>query len=428
MNEVYIIGVGCSVFGKRPKQSFKALTREIYLATLADAGLADGLAIDMAWFANCGMHSWGQNNIRGQVCLAPLQREQLLAERMPIINVEGACASGSLALHGAWKDVLSGQAELSLAIGVEKTFHPEAPEKTLTMLAGGIDNLDPDEWQSYYRRAGEAIGQTFMPGLQRSIYMDTYAMQARYHMQKYGTTRRQLAMSAAKAHCYGALNPKAQYRFTMTPEQVLEDYLVSDPLTRAMCAPISDGAAAALLCSEKFLRSLPQTCQRRAVRVAASVLSGGKYRAYDEPGLSRIAANKAYAQAGVKPCDIHVAEVHDATSFCEIYQVEMLGFCAQGEGGSFVESGATALDGAIPINTSGGLVAKGHPIGATGLSMIYELVQQLRNEADNRQVANAHRSLAENAGGVMGFDEAVCSVVILEGNVRRAHERKIERK
>jgi acetyl-CoA acetyltransferase len=212
----------------------------------------------------------------------------------------------------------------------------------------------------------------------------------------------------------GALNPKAQYRFELSPEQVLADRPVSWPLTRAMCSPIGDGAAAALLCSEKALRELPAATRERAVRVRASVLTGGKYRKLDEPGLSRLAAQRAYAAAGLQPSDIDVAEVHDATSFCEIYQAEMLGFCEIGTGGPFVGSGATALGGRIPINTSGGLVSKGHPVGATGLSMVYELTGQLRGECGPRQVRGADIALAENGGGVIGFDEAACAVTLLQ--------------
>jgi acetyl-CoA acetyltransferase len=181
-----------------------------------------------------------------------------------------------------------------------------------------------------------------------------------------------------------------------------------------MCAPVGDGAAAALLCSAEYLKGCSPGVQNRAVKVRASVLTGGKYRSFDEPSLSYTAAQKAYQTAGLKPSDIDLAEVHDATSFCEIYQVEMLGFAPIGQGGKFVEEGQTALEGKIPVNTSGGLVSKGHPVGATGLGMIYELVTQLRGEAGERQVKNSRLALQENGGGVIGFEEAACSVVILE--------------
>lgn len=419
MQDAYLIATSCTRFGKQPGASFKDLSREAYLAVLADAGLADGSAIGQAWFGNCGMGTWGQGNIRGQVCFTPLVREGLFPERVPMINVEGGCATASMALHGAWKDVLSGTAELSLAIGVEKTFVPDsvpdAAARTQAIFDGGIDQLDPADWLAYYAAAGEQAGKPFKPkDGGGTLFMDTYAMQAAWHMKTFGTTAAQIAAGASKNHAMGALNPLAQYQFEVSPEQVLADRLVSWPLTRSMCAPIGDGAAAALVCSAAFLKTLPAAVQARALRIRASVLTGGKYRRLDEPGLSQLAAQRAYAMAGLSPQDIDVAEVHDATSFCELYQAEMLGFCAVGQGGAYVASGATSLGGERPINLSGGLVSKGHPVGATGLSMIHELALQLRGEAGARQQAGATIGLAENGGGVMGFDEAACAVTILE--------------
>jgi acetyl-CoA acetyltransferase len=412
--DIYVIGAYSTQFRRWPERSHKDLTREAYLGTLADAGIDSGSPIEFAWFGNCGMWVDGQGSVRGQVCMTPLIREGLFPERVPIVNVEGGCATASMAFHGAWKDIASGQSELSLAIGVEKTFNPDHPDRTAALFDGGIDQYDPEEWHDYYRRAGEEAGKPFEPGPGRTIFMDTYAMQAAWHMKTYGTTQAQIATIAAKNHTIAADNPKAQYRFKMTAEEVLNDRPVSYPLTRSMCAPIGDGAAAALLCSKAYLERLPETTRARAVRVAATTLSSGKYRKLDEPGLSAVAARKAYAMAGIGPQDIDVAEVHDATSFCEVYQAEMMGFCAPGEGGRLAESGATALGGRIPINTSGGLVSKGHPVGATGLSMISELMTQLRGEAGPRQVEGAEFALAENGGGVTGFDEAACSVIILQ--------------
>ena len=415
MQDVYVIGVSCTAFGKQPQRSFKDLTREAYLDVLADAGLADGSLIEQGWFGNCGMGTFGQRNIRGQVCFTPLVREGLFPERVPMINVEGGCATATMAFHGAYKDILSGQVDVSLAIGVEKTYFEGDAAKTLEIFEGGIDQLDPQEWMAYYQAAGEASGKPFNPnGAGGTLFMDTYAMQAAHHMKRYGTQREHIAFAASKNHAMGALNPKAQYRFEVTPEQVLEDREVSWPLTRAMCSPIGDGAAAAILCSERALQNLPAATRERAIRVRASVLTGGKYRDLNEPGLSHVAAQKAYRVSGLTPNQIDVAEVHDATSFCEIYQAEMMGFCEMGQGGAFVASGATALGGKLPINTSGGLVSKGHPVGATGLSMIYELCEQLRGESGARQVAGADIALAENGGGVVGFDEAACAITILQ--------------
>ncbi len=414
MADVYIIGSYSTRFQKWPDKSFKDLTREAYLGVLDDSGLENGQDIEIAYFGNCGLGTWGQPCIRGQVCFTPLVREGLFPERIPTVNVEDACATSSVAMNGAWKDILSGQSHVAIAMGVEKTYVPDDAMKTMELFAGGIDQLDPEEWQAHYREQGEIAGKPFETGPGRTVFMDTYAMQATHHMKKWGTTQKQIAVGAAKNHNNGSLNPLAQYQFEISVDEVLADREVSHPLTRAMCAPISDGAAAAILCSGDYLRNLPTQVQNRAVKVKASALSGGKYRSLDEPGLTKIAADKAYAMAGVAPSDINVAELHDATSFCEIYQVEMMGFCEIGQGGKFVGDGHTMLDGKIPVNTSGGLVSKGHPVGATGLSMIHELTAQLRGEAGARQVEGVCLALAENGGGVMGMEEAAACITILE--------------
>jgi len=414
VSDAFVLAAFSTDFGKKAEQSYKSLTREAYLGLLGDAGFPDGAAIESAWFSNTGLHRYGQASVGGQVLFTPLVREGLFPERVGMVNVHNACASGASAFRGAWLEVKSGAAQVALAIGVEKMVDPDrSPAETAEMFMGGIDRFDEHEWRDYYAAAGEEAGKPFdVPG-DRSMFMDTYAMQAAWHMKRYGTTLRQLASSAAKTHNFGALNPRAQYRFEMSVDDVLADREVSYPLTRAMCAPIGDGAAGALLVSERRLRELPGEVRDRAVLVAATALSGGKYRDLDEPGLSRTAAQRAYRQAGIGPEAIDVAEVHDATAFCEIYQVEMLGFCEDGAGGDFVGRGETRLGGSLPVNTSGGLVSKGHPVGATGLSMVAELTQQLRGEAGDRQVPGARTALAENGGGVVGFDEAACAVTLL---------------
>jgi acetyl-CoA acetyltransferase len=420
MRPVYVVGSHSTTFGKKPDTSFKELTRETYLGVLADSEQEDGRLVEFIYFGNSAMHGVKQGTIRGQACTVELVDEGLIWPRTPTINVEGACATGSMAFHSAWKDVASGASQLAVAIGVEKLFLPKAtsdPTAKKAMMRGfmnGVDNFDVPRLIAAYESAAASIGATFKPEEGRSIFMDTYAVQALLHMDRYGTTQRQLAVAAAKAHTYGAQNPLAQYRFEMTVDDVLADREITFPLTRAMCAPIGDGAASAVLCSEEVLETLPSRVQRRAVRIAASVLTGGYYRSIDEPSLSAVAATRAYERANVGPEDVDVVELHDATSFSEIYQLEMLGFASPGGGGPLVESGATGLGGRLPVNTSGGLVSKGHPVGATGLSMIYELVTQLRGEAGSRQVPNAAVGLQENGGGVIGLEEAACSVIILE--------------
>uniref|UniRef100_A0A2A4Z6B4 Thiolase C-terminal domain-containing protein n=1 Tax=OCS116 cluster bacterium TaxID=2030921 RepID=A0A2A4Z6B4_9PROT len=248
--------------------------------------------------------------------------------------------------------------------------------------------------------------------------MDVYGLQAKYHMKKYGSTPEQIAYAAAKNHNNGALNPKAHYRFEMTPEQVLADREISWPFTRSMCASMTDGAAAIIICSEAYLKTQTQSVKDRAICIRAALFTGGKYRSVSEPSLTHIAANKAYQKTGINPNQIDVAEIHDASSFCEIYQSEMLGFCEIGEGGEFIASGATKIGGTIPINTSAGLVSKGHPIGATGLSMTFELVTQLRGDAGKRQVKDAAIALQENGGGIIGMEEgridgAIAAAILL---------------
>ena len=414
MRDVYIVATSCTAFGKHADKTFKDLTRAAYTDALSDAGLARGELIEQAWFGNCGMGQWGQGGIRGQVAFTPLVEDGLFPERVPMINVEGGCATASFAFHGAWKDIASGESEVSLAVGVEKLVSPDRPERVAEIFATGIDQLDPEKWHAYYTQAGIDAGKPFETGPGRTVFMDTYAMQAAWHMKRYGTTQRQIAAGASKNHFHGSLNPKAQYRFELSVDEVLADRAISFPLTRAMCSPLGDGAAAAILCSGEALANFPRATQARAVKIRASTLSGGKYRKLDEPGLSKVAADKAYARTGLVPADFDLAEVHDATSFCEIYQLEMMGFCPLGEGGRFIESGATRLGGRIPVNVSGGLVSKGHPIGATGLSMIHEVSAQLRGEAGLRQVKGACLGIIENGGGVMGFDEAACAITVLE--------------
>jgi len=203
----------------------------------------------------------------------------------------------------------------------------------------------------------------------------------------------------------------SQYQQVMTAEEVLAAKPVAYPLTRPMCAPVGDGAAAAIVCSEKFLKKLTNV---RPVRIRASILGTGADRDIDAPDIGERLAHKAYMAAGVGPKDINTAEVHDATSWGELHQTESMGFCPMGEGGPFAESGATKLGGRMPVNTSGGLECKGHPIGASGLSQIHELVTQLRGEAGKRQVQGARLALAENGGGNIGVEEAAMGIHILE--------------
>ena len=413
-SDVYIIGIFSTPAGRFPEKSPKNLVREAYLGALNDAQI-DGVAVGHVWFSNMMLDFWGQPNVQGQVCMMPLIEEGLLPAGVPTTNVEAACASASMAFNGAWKDILSGQTELSLAIGVEKMYTADRRAEFFVRLEKGTDWLDPQKWQDLYRKSAAECGAEFAPSPDRSIAIDIYALWAKTHMARYGTTARQIASAAAKNHTNSVGNPRAQYRFPMDADAVLKDRMVRDPLTRAMCAPIGDAAAAAFLCSGDYLRGLPAHTRRRAIRIRAHSISGGKFQATWEDQRAPVrAARHAYKMAALEPGDIDLVELHDATSFAEIHLVEDLGLCARGEGGPFTSSGATARDGKIPVNPSGGLVSRGHPIGATGLMMLNELSIQLRGEGGEIQVPNARIGLAENGGGIIGNDLAACAVTILE--------------
>ncbi|MFZ5595912.1 MAG: thiolase family protein [Bacillota bacterium] len=407
---IYIIGVGMTRFGKYLDKGIKDLTGEALEITLKDCGLTRK-EIEAAWFSNStwGLHS-DQHSIRGQVALSVNGLEGI-----PVVNVENACASASTALHSAWMAVKAGVYDCVLAIGAEKLYSEDRNK----MMQGFASATDVEVTRMAMDRIKELIaGQKKESGGKEagekksgshSVFMDFYALGARQHMSRYGTTQRQLAVIAAKNHNNAVMNPLAQYTFPQTVEQVLEDREVAYPLTRAMCAPIGDGAAAAIICSENFLKKHPSG---RAVRILASVLKSGAWSATDD--ICRRASTAAYGMAGLGPEDVDVAEVHDATAFGELHQTEQMGFCPVGEGGPFAESGATAINGKIPVNPSGGLISRGHPIGASGLAQIHELVTQLRGEAGARQVQRHRIAMAENGGGFLGQGEAAMAIHILE--------------
>jgi acetyl-CoA acetyltransferase len=346
----------------------------------------------------------------------PLVEEGVLPAGVATTNVEAACASATLAFNGAWKDILSGQTKLSLAIGVEKMYDPTRKAEFFVRLEKGTDFLDPQPWIDLYQKMAASCGGQFQQAPDRSIAMDIYALWAKTHMAKYGTTARQIAHAAAKNHTNSVGNPRAQYRFAMDVDAVLADRMIVEPLTRAMCAPIGDAAAAALICSGSYLRGLPAETRKRAVKVVGHAVASGRMEATWEDDRAPVrAARRAYEMAGIGPAALDVVELHDATSFAEIHMVEDLGLCPRGQGGPFTASGATARHGKIPVNASGGLVSRGHPIGATGLMMLNELCLQLRGEAGDIQVPKAPRmGLAENGGGLIGNDFAACAVTILE--------------
>jgi acetyl-CoA acetyltransferase len=242
------------------------------------------------------------------------------------------------------------------------------------------------------------------------MFMDLYAAAARAHMERYGTTVEQMAAVSAKNSLHGSLNPRAQFRDVLSVEDVLSAPMIAEPLTRPMCSPIGDGAAAAVIMSEREMR---RRSVRRPVRVLSSVLRSGWDREGDEEGTVEVCAREAFEQAALGPADLDVAECHDASAPAEIIAYESLGLCAKGGGGPLVGSGATRLGGRLPVNPSGGLLRKGHPVGATGIAQIVELVEQLQGRCGARQVQGASVALAHNGGGSIGRDAAAMCVTIL---------------
>lgn len=412
MTEVYIAGIGMSGLGKFIDRSVKDLTAEAVNVALNDAGAEVG-NIEAAWFSNTrqGLLE-GQNAIRGQCALRPLGFASI-----PITNVENACASGSTALLQAVAHLRAGMCDIALVAGAEKMFFPDKRDAMFRAFMGGTDIHRLEEFQALVEGQAEHLIPEALRNIdtgQRSFFMDSYAAQARLHMDTFGTTQRQFAAVAAKNHWHSTMNPMAQYQTDMSIEEVLEGRLISWPFTLPMCAPISDGAAAAVVCSERGLSRLQE---KRSVLIRGiSLASGSPREATDFANhIGRMAALKAYEEAELDPADIDVAEVHDATAYSEIQQVENLGLCPIGEGGAFSEAGHTQLGGKVPVNPSGGLVSKGHPVGATGIMQLHELVTQLRGEAGKRQVENARIAVAENGGGFYETEEAATVVTVLEG-------------
>ena len=394
MRDVMVAGAGMTAFGQFPERNMKSLAGEAIAVALQDAGLTAG-EVDAIYYGNAAAGTiTGQHNIRGQSALRPAG---LLGK--PIVNVENACASGGSAVHLAWLAVASGQCEVALAVGAEKLAHPDKALVFKAMESG----LDLDQ-MAEMRAAVASTGA----GATQSIFMDVYARMARDYMARSGATAAHFARVAVKNHHAGALNPKAQFRGEVTEEQVLGSRMISDPITLLMCSAIGDGAAAVVLCSRAVARriSVPE------VRLAASVLVSGS----DDKSLPKAAtraSRKAYELAGVAPGDIDLVELHDAAAPGELILYEELGLCGAGEGPALLASGATALGGSMPVNPSGGLLSKGHPVGATGCAQIVELADQLRGRAGARQVSGARVALAENGGGYLGNDTAACAVTIL---------------
>ncbi len=375
MRDVAVIGVGMSKWGEVWKQSLRQLFVDAASEAIEDAG------VDKIDSMYVGCMSGGL--FVGQEHLASLLSDYLGVASIPACRVESACASGGVAFRQGFIDVASGMSDVVLVGGVEKMTDVDGGQATYA-LATAADQ----EYEVYQ-------GITF-PGL--------YAMIANAHMSRFGTTLEQLAHVTVKNQKHGSMNPRAQYPFEVTLDGVLCSTLVADPLRILHCSPITDGAAAVVLCPLETARKLSN---KPLVKVTGTGHSTDTIALHDREDITdlaatRRAAERAFKMAGVGPSDIDFAEVHDCFSIAEICVIEALGFVDRGKGGEAAESGLTALGGRIPVNTSGGLKSKGHPVGATGVAQIVEVTEQLRGESGKRQVKGAKRGLAQNMGGSGG--------------------------
>ncbi|MBW2421894.1 MAG: thiolase family protein [Deltaproteobacteria bacterium] len=403
-----VAGVGMTTFGKHMDRGLKSLGTEAVQAALADAGV-DSKDLEAAYVGNAAAGViTGQESIRGQVILRSMG-----LGRLPVVNVENACASSSTAFNQASAMVSAGLYDIVLALGVEKLYH-EDKKVTFSAFTGAVDieamSTIIEQLQAGAKASG-AKSASSGAGKSRSMFMDIYAQMARAHMAAYGTTVEQYAGVSAKNSFHGSLNPRAQFREALTVEQVLAQPMIAEPLTRSMCSPIGDGAAAAVVMSERKARELGVS---GGVRVVSSVLRSGWDHDPREAGTSEVCSKEAYEEAGVGPEDLDVIELHDASAPSELLTYESLSLCGKGEGGKLIEEGVTRLGGRCPVNTSGGLLRKGHPVGATGIAQIVELTEQLQGRAGDRQVAGARVALAHNGGGTIGPDAAAMCVTILK--------------
>lgn len=401
MRDVAIAGAGMTRFGKYLDRGLKDLSREAVDAALDSAGMdKTDLEIAVVGNAAAGLIT-GQECIRAQVMLRDLG-----IDKIPMVNTENACASSSTALQVAWLYVASGMYDVALALGVEKMYTADKA-KGMAAFGAGVDVEQLKQiMQQLKPPSEEKAGAESGAGKSRSVFMDIYAAGARAHMARYGTTKEQFAQVAVKNHHNGSLNPHAQYQERYSLEEILASPPVAEPLTRLMCAPVGDGAAAAVVVSDAKARQYT----KKPVWIRGTALVSGSDHPKDDGGTGARAAQMALEMAGMSIDDVDVAEVHDASAPAELMLYEELGFCAEGEGGRLVDEGATEIGGRIPVNTSGGLISKGHPVGATGVSQAYEIWLQLRGEAGDRQVEDARVGLTHNGGGMVRGEAAATTV------------------
>jgi acetyl-CoA acyltransferase len=379
MSDVYIVGVDMIKFGRYPDRTVPGLAADAALMALDDAGLTIG-DMQALFSGNLGQAS----GMVGQRMLNEIGQTGI-----PVTNVANACATGATAFRDAWMSIKAGAYDIVLAVGVEQMGKG---------LLGGGGGASPEG----------IIGSGTMPAM--------FAHIGNEHTRKYGTTFAQFAQVSVKNHWHSTMNPKSMYRKETPLQEVMASEMIAFPNTKLMCSVNVDGSAAAVLCSEAKVRELG--LMDRAVRIRASEMSSTPFERRqmampDFSAATRVAAKNIYEKSGIGPEDINLVELHDCFATAEIVHYENLGLCADGEGGQMIDSGATQLGGRIPVNVSGGLLSKGHPLGATGIANIYEVATHLRGRAGDRQVEGARLGMTHVVGGGPGMGTA-CAIHILE--------------
>ncbi len=406
MRDVAIVGIGMIKFDKYPEKGIKDLVRESVTNALEDANIQKK-DLEAAYLGTAapGIMT-GQEQIKAQVTLSAMG-----IDTIPMYNVENACASSSSAFNLAYTAVGAGVHDCALVVGVEKLYDKDKM-KSFFALGTAIDIEDAmTHLENFQKKQGkdESIISS-ESGKSKSVFMDMYAYYTKMYMERCGLTQEHFAKTCVKSHKNGAHNPHAMYQKEVTIEEILNSGDVSFPLTRMMCSPICDGAAAAIICSKEKAAQFTT----KPIWVEGSVVGSGRITDDLSDTLTKRTGPKAFEAAGIGPEDIDVIEVHDATSPSEIITLIELGICPPDEAARWIDEGVMDVNGKKPSNTSGGLASKGHPIGATGMGQIYEITQQLRGDAGKRQVNNPKVGMTHNGGGILGIDAAAMALHIFK--------------
>ena len=406
MREVAIVGAGMIRFGRHPQKGIKDLVREAVEAAIKDAGIKTN-AIEAAYVGSAapGLMT-GQEQIKAQITLSAMG-----IDTIPMFNVENACASSSSALNLAYTAVGAGMYDIALVVGFEKLYDENRARSYNALgTATDIEMIDYhiEQFEKHQKVKEKILSEG--AGKNKSIFMDVYAYFTRRYMARCGLTQEHFAKIAVKSHKNGALNPNAHYQKAVTLEEVLNSGDVSFPLTRMMCAPVSDGSAAVIICAKEKAAQFTN----RPIWINASVVGSGSINYETEETITQRVGLAAFEAAGIGPEDLDLMEIHDATSPSEIITLIETGICPPEQACEWIDNGYMEIDGRMPTNTSGGLASKGHPIGATGLGQIFELVNQLRGTAGPRQVKSAKVGMAQNGGGVLGVDGAAMAYHVLK--------------